>query len=86
MTRQELRSHSYQIAKRIVENKCYVKGYGRQFRIVDKDHNPILNIEKPVMNILLLNNVVRKEGLIHVLNTGFVLKTELDIEMPKLGY
>jgi hypothetical protein len=67
MTRQQTKEYIFRLINTLVEKQCYIKGYGEKFRICDNSHNPIMNISKQHFNILLLNNIVMKEGLIHIL-------------------
>src|SRR6187549_2368876 len=67
MTQQETREYIFRLINTLIEKQCYIKGFGDKFRIVDKEHNPIMNIPRNQMNILKLNNIVSLNGLIYTL-------------------
>lgn len=47
----------------------YVKGYGeKKVRLMNSNHQPIMNFEKSILNTLLDNKVLVKEDLVYKLN------------------
>lgn len=68
MTKMEIREEVYNTINVLIDKNCYIKGYDKLFRICDKNHNPIKNIPKSVMQILLDKQIVVRDGLIFSLN------------------
>lgn len=68
MTQQDLRESVFRLINTLIEKKCYIKGYGSIYRIVDENHNPVKNIIKDEFNALLSNGIVIQNGLIFVLD------------------
>lgn len=68
MTQRELQETTFELINTLVNRQCYIKGYGEKFRVMDKDHHAITNITKQQFKILEHNDIVIRDGLIHVLN------------------
>jgi len=68
MTKQEQQQSAFDLINKLVAGHCYIKGYGKLFRVCDQHHNPLKNIDKTQMNILLWNHIVVRNGLIWSLN------------------
>lgn len=43
----------------------YLKGYGDKLRLLDKDHNPIVNVSKKILDEI--NDHVQLNGLLYVI-------------------
>lgn len=83
MTQQETRQEVFQLSRIILDKQCYIKGYGEQFRVVDATHTPVRNISEQLMRVLQLNNVVTRDGLLHVVNPEFKPFTHaIDVKLP----
>lgn len=83
MTQQETREFIMQLTATLIQKKCYIKGYGDKMRICDSNHNPVMNIAKHQFVILELNGIVRKEGLIYVLDVAVnPFKHYLEVKLP----
>lgn len=83
MTQQETKEHIISLTNTLIQKKCYIKGFGDKFRICDEHHNPVMNIPKHQFEILVENNIVRREGLIHVLNVAAnPFKHYLEVKLP----
>lgn len=70
MTQKELRQVILNLVTTCIDNNCYIKGYGTQFRVVDHTHSPIINISKQQMNILIFNKIYCQEGLVYKLTVN----------------
>lgn len=68
MTVNETKQFVFKVINTMLAKKCYVKGYGNQFRVMDEKHNPEINISKEVMRTILDSGVIKKEGVIFILN------------------
>lgn len=83
MTQQETRQEIFNLSQIILSKQCYIKGYGVEFRIVDATHSPVRNISKQLMNVLKLNKVVTREGLVYIIDPEFKPFTHaIDVKLP----
>lgn len=83
MTQQEQREFIMQLTTTLIQKKCYIRGYGSLHRVCDENHNPVINISKTLFNILVTNNVVRKDGLIYILDVATnPFKHYLEVKLP----
>lgn len=83
MTQQQLREFVFKLVKTCIEKKCYIKGYGDQFRIVDEMHSPVRNISKEVMKVLTHNKIYARYGLVYTLITNISPFTHyLEVQLP----
>lgn len=74
----------FKITQTIISKNCYIKGYDKLFRVMDESHNPVQNITKQVMDILVYNKKVIRDGLIHVITPGAKpFETYVDVIIPK---
>lgn len=47
----------------------YIKGYGSKlYRVMDGEHNPLYNVNKMIINSLIIDGKLKREGLILKLN------------------
>lgn len=84
MTQQETKEYIFRLINTLIEKQCYIKGFGDKFRIVDKEHNPIMNIPRNQMNILKLNNIVSLHGLIYTLDVfENPFKHQIEVQLPQ---
>jgi len=67
MTQQELRDFTFQLTDTMIRKNCYIKGYGKLYRVMDQHHNPEINITKTQFDTLRLNKIVQPAGLIWTL-------------------
>lgn len=49
-------------AQDILKHNGYIKGYGAKARVMDKDHNPVVNITKGELDWLEANNLILQEN------------------------
>ena len=70
MTQQETKEFTIKIVNTLLQKKCYIKGYGNLMRICDEQHNPVTNITRNQFDVLVVNKIVRREGLIYVLDVA----------------
>lgn len=57
------------LLKDLKENDGYVKGFGPKLcRVMDKDHNPLYNINREIVMGLVDNDKLKLEGLIFKIN------------------
>lgn len=83
MTQQETKQFIFQLTTTLVQKQCYIKGYGNQMRICDHLHNPIMNISKSNFNVLMINKIIRRDGLMYVLNISVSpFKQWIDVKLP----
>lgn len=84
MTQQELRQKVFELTKTMLSKRAYIKGYGPgAYRVMDKDHRPVININEQVMRVLKLNKVVALSGLIYPLSVeAFPFTIPLDVQLP----
>lgn len=68
MTQSELKEFVFSLINTMIEKSCYIKGYGTLYRVMDETHSPVRNIEKQIVYILLENNLIIRDKLIHKLN------------------
>lgn len=85
MTQQETRQKVLELTVTMLKQKAYIKGYGPGlFRIMDETHHPITNINNQVMEVLKLNDVVKRDGMIYILNIeAFPFAIPLDVKLPQ---
>lgn len=43
----------------------YLKGQGKQKRVMSQDHSPIITISNDIFNLLEINGLLKKDGLIY---------------------
>lgn len=67
MTQAELKEFSFKLINTLIAKQCYIKGYGKMFRVVDGKHNPEINITKAQMDVLVVNKIIQQYDLIWVL-------------------
>lgn len=48
----------------------YIKGYGDQFRVMDKDHNPQFNMPRLDLLFLIKKGVVEQKDLVYILSSN----------------
>lgn len=83
MTQQEVREFTFKLINNMVTKKCYIKGYGDKFRVVDITHSPFINIDKMIMKILQFNKIVVRAGLIYQLDVvANPFSHPIDIKLP----
>lgn len=83
MTQQELREFVLKLTKTLVAKKCYIKGYGDKFRVIDENHNPELNIDKRTHKVLEFNNIIQRDNLIwRVIVTASPFAHAIDVKLP----
>lgn len=83
MTQQETKEFIMQLTTTLIQKKCYIKGFGDKLRVVDELHNPVKNITKSQFEVLQVNKIVRKEGLIYVLDVAAnPFKHYLEVKLP----
>ncbi len=83
MTQQEVREFTFKLINNMVTKKCYIKGYGDKFRVVDSTHSPFINIDKMIMKILQFNKIVVRSGLIYQLDVlANPFSHPIDIKLP----
>lgn len=83
MTQQETKQFIFSLTNTLIKKQCYIKGYGLLYRVCDSAHNPIQNITKQQLNILLFNDIVIQDKLIWVLsvfNNPFA--HPVDVKLP----
>lgn len=83
MTQSEQREFIFYLAKRMADNQSYIKGFGDKLRVMDHQHNPLVNISKSDMEVLKHNKVMIRDGLVWVLNPDrkpFV--AAIDVQLP----
>lgn len=86
MTQQQQRDLVFQLTKTMIKKQSYVKGYGDKFRVMDSEHNPLQNIDRPTMRILELNGVVARNGLVwNTILTQSPFSIALDVKLPQRG-
>lgn len=57
------------LLKDLKENDGYVKGFGPKLcRVMDKDHNPLYNIDREIVEGLFADDKIKIDGLIYKLN------------------
>ena len=58
-----------QVITDLFNKNGYVKGYGPKLcRVMDGEHNPLYNIEREIIDGLIFDDKLKKEGLIYKLN------------------
>lgn len=83
MTQQEVREFTFKLINNMVTKKCYIKGNGDKFRVVDSTHSPFINIDKMIMKILQFNKIVVRAGLIYQLDVlANPFSHPIDIKLP----
>jgi hypothetical protein len=86
MTQSETREFIFKLTKTLIAKQCYIKGYGEQFRVMDGQHNPEMNINKRQFKILQHNGLVEKDGLIYrVTKTVSPFVAAIDVKLPMTG-
>jgi hypothetical protein len=65
MTHQELRESAYEIINILIAKRCYIKGFGKKFRVMDENHNPVQNISQAQMDTLFRNNIISQDRFIY---------------------
>lgn len=84
MTNEELRSFTFNLINTLISKQCYIKGYGKQYRVCDKDHNPVINLSSKQFLVLKMNRVIEQSGLIYVVVLlANPFKNGVDIKLPK---
>lgn len=87
MTNEELKQFSFKLIETMIAKQCYVKAYGKMFRVCDKDHNPHINLTRQQFEILKLNKVVEQSNLIWVLNVmANPFTNSIQIKLPAKQY
>jgi hypothetical protein len=83
MTQQETKELVFSITNQLASKQGYIKGFGEKFRVMDKDHNPLMNITKQVFNVLKFNGVIYLEGLVYKPNDfNPPFKHAVDVKLP----
>lgn len=82
MTQKELKEFVLKLIKTCNEKKCYIKGYGDKFRVMDHTHSPVINITKEVMSVLKHNKIFSLKGAVYVLEEHKTFTHYLEIELP----
>lgn len=54
----------FNLINSLIEWKAYIKPYGTNFRIVNEEHSPKMNLTKDQLEVLVDNKIVKKSGLI----------------------
>lgn len=57
----------------LVNRGGYIKGYGEQFRVMDSDHNPIFNIPKDDIGLLINESVFERKEMVFILSDDHAL-------------
>lgn len=72
MTQQETKEFILKLITTLVQKKCYIKGYGNLMRICDEQHNQVTNITRNQFDVLVVNKIVRREGLNYRLKYNYM--------------
>lgn len=84
MTQSGLREFIFKLTQTMIEKKCYIKGYGDKYRIMDELHSPVRNVAKGEFAVLVENKIVERDGLVYKLSvTSSPFTHYLDVKLPK---
>lgn len=83
MTKFELKNSIYSLINTMLSKGSYIKGYGNLFRVMSRDHSPIINITKVEMNCLIHNSIVTLYGIIYRLDiTSNPFQHPSEVKLP----